>query len=436
MAEEIALAHDVTVNVLWHQFENVRTANGLNAKKEWLKIYKSDELFRKTLKFLFDPSIVIGISNARVKKSTKTKGEIYIPFRFSALLDYLTENSTGKDEDIATIQAYINNNPAKADFIREIVTKSYKMGINSKTIDSVYGEDFLNIWKVQQAYPINRYELKDDEWFSLSQKLNGFHASYYRGKLISRQGREITGCQHIINVIEACGLQNWFIDGELIRKNCDEIPDEENFRLTVSIANSDIEDKSDLQFVYYDMMLADDFDKDDCKLTYAQRSDIMSALANSLMSTPFWKHFRMVTIFYEGTDKSRIKFWLDYADENDMEGLMLNRDTIYQKKRNFGILKIKSWKHCDLKVIGMEEGEGKYKGTLGALIVNYKGNELKLSGMSDTERDVFWDLPDDIIGKIVQVKYKQETQDKTGKKSLQFATYQCVRHDKTEESYN
>ena len=427
---------DATLSALCQKFEAIRQARGTNAKKLLLEEYKTDDLFNKTLYFLLNPLITTGISKNKVKKKVAKIENCWVPFRFEMLLDYIRDHNTGKDEDIIVLQKYMANNPIYMDFIKDIVTKSYKLGVNTKIVDSIYGDDFLQVWTVQQAYPLEKYQLQDGEWFSLSQKLNGFHASYYKGKLISRQGKEITGCQHIIHAIEHFGLQNYFIDGELIRKNDDAIPDEENFRLTVSIANSDIEDKSDLQFIYYDIIPIDEFEEDNCPVTYQDRLYDMSRLANRIMQTPLCKQFRMVNVFYSGTDQSRISFWLQYATENDMEGLMLNRDTVYQRKRNKGILKVKAWYSCDLRVIGVEPGEGKYEGTLGKLVVDYKGNPLRLSGMTDLERDVFWFNPESVIGRIVEVKYKQETQDKTGKKSLQFATYKGLRMDKDEVSYN
>ena len=56
--------------------------------------------------------------------------------------------------------------------------------------------------------------------------------------------------------------------------------------------------------------------------------------------------------------------------------------------------------------------------------------------MTDEERNRFWNNPNEIIGKIVLVKYKVESKDKTGKLSLNFANYISVRNDKDEPSYN
>ena len=74
---------------------------------------------------------------------------------------------------------------------------------------------------------------------------------------------------------------------------------------------------------------------------------------------------------------------------------------------------------------------------MGALVVDYKGNELRVgSGFDDTTRAAVWANPSDYIGRIIEVKYKETTQDKkTGIESLQFPVFVRFRNDKNEVSY-
>ena len=51
-------------------------------------------------------------------------------------------------------------------------------------------------------------------------------------------------------------------------------------------------------------------------------------------------------------------------------------------------------------------------------------------------RDYYWNNPNEIIGKIVQIKFKDETKNKQGGLSVNFPSFQCIRHDKAEPSYN
>jgi len=116
---------------------------------------------------------------------------------------------------------------------------------------------------------------------------------------------------------------------------------------------------------------------------------------------------------------------------------MLNKDCPYYCKRHTGLVKIKTFLFSDLKVIGYEEGTSKYEGMLGALIVDYKGNPVNVgSGFTDEQREEYWSIRDELIGKIVEVKYKEESSDKkTGLKSIQFPIFQQIRIDKVEPSY-
>ena len=74
---------------------------------------------------------------------------------------------------------------------------------------------------------------------------------------------------------------------------------------------------------------------------------------------------------------------------------------------------------------------------LGLIHCDYKGFDLGVgSGFTDEQRRYYWNHPDEIIGKIVQIKFKGETTNKNGGVSVQFPIFEIVRTDKTEPSYN
>ena len=89
----------------------------------------------------------------------------------------------------------------------------------------------------------------------------------------------------------------------------------------------------------------------------------------------------------------------------------------------------------DLRVVDLFEGKGTFKGTLGGVVVNFKGSQVGVgSGFSNDQRNDFWQHPEKIFGKIVEVQYFEESKDKTGKPSLRFPVFKQVRNDKNEES--
>lgn len=110
-----------------------------------------------------------------------------------------------------------------------------------------------------------------------------------------------------------------------------------------------------------------------------------------------------------------------------MEGSMIkNMSVPWMGKRSWDWMKIKDERTADVRVIGMKEGKGKYAGTCGALVVDYNGRHIPVSGMSDTERAEFWRAPRSIIGKTVEVAYQQETVHG----SLRHPRFKRIRHDK------
>ena len=94
-------------------------------------------------------------------------------------------------------------------------------------------------------------------------------------------------------------------------------------------------------------------------------------------------------------------------------------------------------KTCDLRVIGFKEGKRDNIGKLGSLIVDYKGYEVGVgSGLSAYYREEIWNNKDEYIGRIIEVRYFEESNNEKGGKSLRFPSFRCFRDDKDEESYN
>lgn len=107
-----------------------------------------------------------------------------------------------------------------------------------------------------------------------------------------------------------------------------------------------------------------------------------------------------------------------------LEGIMLKTwDHLYQCKRSWDWCKVKVFETEDLPVVGKIEGKNKYKGKLGALIVNRAGVQTEVgSGYTDEQRVQFWECPP----KCIEVKYQQAL--KSG--ALRFPVFVRVRDDK------
>ena len=397
---------------------------------------EADELMA-FFRFLLDPAIVTGLSDAKINKKVAAKPDIDIQYLSCGYLYIMgAGHNTGSDTSIATIQNYLHKNPEYEEFLKRLFTKNLPIGVETATINKVYGEEIIPVWEVQQGYPIDKYKFRKGELIFASRKLNGSRGTYFKGDIISRQAQKFEGLDHIIKDIEKIIGTDYAVDGELIRRNIDGLTDGQNFRETISILNSDGNDKSLIKFVIFDIVPIDEFERDACTENYSVRKKRLLDLKNKIQKNGT-QNIEVVQMVYEGTDVNDVYDWLDYAVKHDWEGLVVNQQVPYRRTRHNGCLKVKRFYTVDLRITAIEEGQNRLAGTMGALVVDYKGNELRVgSGFDDATRAAVWENPDNYIGKIVEIKYKEKSCDKkTGLESLQFPTFVRFRNDKNEVSY-
>lgn len=421
-------------------FKQIQETSSMNDKKAIIIENKNNELFKKCLRFLLDGNCVTGISTKKIMKEVNTNSKLIPCYlcaysTFEDVMEYLQKNNTGKDEDIWAIQMFLTGNENNREFYEQMITKKFKLGIDSKTVNKCI-PGLIDTWEVQLGSSYDKLKLPENSWFSLSQKMNGNRASFYQGKLISRQGKEFTGMQHIISDLKHLGM-GWFYDGELIRKNIDNISDGENFRIGTGIINSDLESKSEIKYVIFDYFHESDIKKKESTAKYKIRREMLNKLREDIEEKNL-QNVEIVTMVYEGTDQSQIIKWLDYAVKQGWEGLMLNKDAVYKFKRTTDLIKIKRFYTMDLPIVEVLEGDGRLKGNLGALVVKYKENTVNVgSGFDDETRKKLWNDRDSLIDRVAEVKYKEISKDKkSGLESLQFPIFVRLREKSKCISYD
>jgi len=418
-------------------FELLASTSSSLAKRDIIIENAENEHFLKFIDFLLNPFLITGISAKKISKETE-KPPTKTFDTFFDLMDYIYEHKTGSDEVIANIRQFLTFAPSDLrEFYSSIITKSAKLGCDTKSVNKALGKEFIPQWEVQQSYNIEKSPIKENEWFTLSQKLNGVRGTFFEGKIISRQGKEFVGLDHICEDIGRVFMDadNWVLDGELVRNNTEGLADNENFRIGTGLLSQDDADKSSMQFIVFDLLPKSEFVTGESELTYFYRLKELKNLGERADVLSL-KSIKLVEILYTGTDQSMIDYFLDKMVSEDKEGLMLNRDKKYYRKRHNGILKIKRFYTVDLKVISTEAGSGRLSGKLGAFVVDYKGNPLNVgSGMTDEQREEFWQNKEKLIGRVIEVKYKEESSDKkTGLFSLQFPIFVSLREEGKEVS--
>lgn len=424
------------------------------AKKNIL-INSKTEFIKRFLSFLVDDNVTTGISDSRINKSLHRKLDPDIKYGFLDVCEYISNNPSN-DDTLWVAQSYIekirNDNQAKdnpefyVNFAKSVFTKKLRIGVDTKTVNSAYGYALIPCFDVQLAKSIENVNLKKNVWFSISRKVNGNRCVCYRGRLFSRQGKEWVGLNGILDGINTLiDTSEFCLDGELVYDNHEGLSDNEAFIKGTGILNSINEDKSCIKYIIFDCITNDDFDSGVSKLSYKDRKDKLLYLKGTISKLGI-KNIEIVEFLYEGYEDSKIDYWLNYATEHDMEGIMLNYNVPYQSKRHAGIIKVKKFYTMDLQIYSVDEGDGRLSGTLGKVNVifepnGYTYNDRNLvgvgSGFSDELRSDIWNNKNKYIGKFIEVKYKNISKDKiTGMPSLQFPVFVRFREDKKDPSYD
>ena len=414
--------------------KDIANCSSTKAKQHILSKHADNDLFKKILVYTYDTNLQYGIKQKTIDKMSFTTTE---KDKWNAnvwkMLEELANSNINNElvNEVEKLLCYFDEEIR--DLIIRALLKDLRCNISVKTINTA----IPGLIHQHQVMLASKFEGKIKGKVSISLKMDGIRNSALieKGNIkhISRQGKIVDGLEEINKALREFDLDGYFVDGELIRINKDNIPSDDNFRLTTKIVNSKSFYKEGLEFVVFDIVPIEDYYAGKSGLTYEKRLQLMEELIGE--GNEF---IRLVPKFGITDDVNEIYEKLHEVTSNGDEGLMLNTLTgVYSfGKRPKDILKVKKMQTCDIRCLRVEEGTGKYKGKLGKIICNYKGYELGVgSGFVDSEREFYWNNPEEIVGKIVEVQYFEQSKNEKGELSVRFPVFKYVR-DKNEESYD
>lgn len=412
-------------------------AKGSLAKKRIISENSGNDTFKRFLYYSLNPLLTYNMSEATLRDAmarVEPDGTAYSSV--FEVCDTLSQMRGADSNTINKVAAYIKSfGDDEAALYIKLLSKTLRLGVTEKTVNKEI-PNLIPEWEVQQGYPVEKYPFSEGTEFWLTQKLNGVRATFYNGQFYARSGKVYNGLEHIAekltNIVKKFDV---VLDGELTVNGFVNLTDNERFRMTTGILNSDTPNKIHICFNIFDAIPTKDFVSDVPSCAYCTRRGMLDEISEQISGESDLP-FGILPVLYHGNDQSQIWRLLDKMVEEDKEGLMVNLNVPYRRTRHRGILKVKRFYTMDLRIIRFEEGSGRLKGTLGAIVVDFNGNEVKVgSGFTDENRKEFWDNQDEFLeyGALCEVKYKEVSNDKkTGLKSLQFPVFVGIRTDKNE----
>ena len=410
------------------------------AKEPFIKACMRHTVPHMALCFLLDPSQVTHVGTKSFEKRKDIEPNKFYESVFDIIED-LKSVPAVNDQIIANIHdAFWDLGDVKL-FAYQFICKDITLGVTAKTVNKIMGMEVIPEFRCMLA---NKYfehpDKVEGKHFYLTEKLDGIRCiakvTPEEVKLFSRQGQPIEGLLDIeAELLEtAYRLDKSFaVDGELLIIDRDKIPSKEQYKRTTMIVRKDGV-KQGVAYNVFDILDLDAFENRHCEMPYWQRRQRLETYFPQSHSL----YVRTLPVLYHGSDTSKILFHLDIQRALEHEGVMINlADEYYQFSRTNALLKVKVMQDCDLEITGVQEGQGKFAGTLGALIVDYKGTPVGVgSGISDDIRREIWANPDKYIGRVATIQYFECTHDKNGEESLRFPVFKDICPIGKEVSYN
>ena len=237
-------------------------------------------------------------------------------------------------------------------------------------------------------------------------------------KIIALLGSEIGNCRN-----------GFVFDGEVVGASFNELMKQAR-RKTDAKAD-------DTVFHVFDVMPLADFQRGHCNAQFRKRITAMNnlrPLLENLSSVETMSHIIVDLDTDEG--KQQIKTYSNDMVNAGFEGIMIkDLEAPYECKRNLFWMKWKPTITVDLQVIDIEEGTGRNKSRLGALVCQGTDDGKLInvnvgSGFSDDQRAEFYSNQFDVIGETVEVLCDAVSQNQDGSYSLRFPRFVRFRDDK------
>ena len=448
-----------TVFDSFNVLHDVMYMSGTNDKLGKLKANSENSVLKSLLYLAYNPYLQFYIKKIPYVELDTTKAVDY-ELNYTEFLQLLVKFSKRELTGNAAIEALtnflVNCDERELCWYTRVLKKDLKIGVAATSINKVF-PNLIPTYEVMLADKVDPNKLLTDiktwkllpERMTIQYKIDGYRLNIHRPSedevlIRTRNGKIISGYTDLEKSAQQLPV-GYVYDGEIvapemikwinqniINGSTTSEANRDFFSETMSHAFSKETDKKGI-FIVFDVVPINDWVLHKCDMDYEERYHLLQRLVQPL-ELPNVIPIISSKVFLKA-DKSAIPEILNLFHQfvsQGWEGAMIkDLDSPYQWKRTKALLKMKLMDTVDLVVDEIYEGTGKYKGMLGGVYCNYKGNKLGIgSGFNDSQRIEFWENPNAIIGKTIEVKYQAETTNKQGLKSLSFPIFKSIRDDK------
>ena len=417
-------------------FNDLASNASRNYKLEKLREHAHHETLREVIRLALDPFTQFYQRKIPTYKCDGTNANIesILP----ALYDLSSREVTGNAaiEYLRMLLSSLNEDDAKV--LERIIDKSLDCGVQVSTANDVW-PGLITEYPCMLCSPFEQKLVDKISFPAYAQmKMDGmrFNAIVRDGKceFRSRNGKEIFLLGNLEQeFIALAGSIDCVFDGELLvmLEGDHQFADRQTGNGILNKANKGTISAKEASMVHatvWDLIPYVQFVDGYCATPYSKRYSTLEAIVSKQKSDG--KKIWNVTSTIVQTLEEAQEILQGYLAEG-FEGIILkDGNGVWEDKRAKHQIKFKGELECDLKIVAIEEGTGKYAGMLGAIVCESSDGKIKVnvgSGFNDAHRK---NLGSEILDKIVAIKYNSRIKNKLGDESLFLPIFVEIRDDK------
>jgi hypothetical protein len=406
-----------------------------NYKIEKLEEHRGDQTLREVIRLALDPFTQFYIRKIPSYTPNTTGHGASIGSMLPSLYELRERLVTGNAaiEHLTNILEALKAEDAKV--MERIIQKDLKCGVQVSTANVVW-TGLIHEYPVMLCSQFDQKLVDKVQFPALVQlKMDGmrFNAIVRDGKVEyrSRNGKEIQLLGNLdADFITLAGDVDCVFDGELLVVEGNKILDRQTGNGILNKANKGTISEKEAKMVratVWDVIPYLYFVDGECPTPYGTRFNSLELLMKKAPSKVFLVESKEVATMEEAS----VLFEKYLAA--GQEGIILkDKRGIWEDKRSKSQIKFKGELECDLKIVGVEEGTGKYAGMLGAILCESSDGVIKVSvgsGFTDDQRKQYW--KENVVDLIAAIKYNMRIKNKAGEESLFLPIVLEIRFDKT-----
>ena len=430
-------------NKIAYALHDLSCTSSRTAKTGILRKLASEPGFKDVLKHLYNPYVTTGIKQAKLDNAWYQQASDEVSTE--EVLEYFKVTRTGSDEDVQFALLYLSqfSDPVELWAAEGIITKDLQCGVSATTLNQVYGKGFIPIIGIMRGALA---PASFNGCYIATEKIDGNRRLFFnfadRVEVYTRSGHRDYNLKELEAEFQAylpkgymydceCVAEGTFEDNIALRQASASILNSSGVKTGVCAKAFDmvpieqyndgeslkpaIERKLSLAVLFRDehgikKLLATGLTKENDYET--AKKSYMNAM-QATYRADLCKHIEALPILGIVHSKREAMKVVAPIWERHGEGVMLVDAVSHYKVSatpSRAWLKIKNMSEVIAKVIDVVEGTNRLEGALGSVTIAFLGPDKKVytcnvgSGFADYQRTLFYNEPDKIVGKMIEIE--------------------------------